>query len=36
METATPDIRLSEIISALSHVLDITEGQPAGHARARA
>jgi HD-GYP domain-containing protein (c-di-GMP phosphodiesterase class II) len=26
------DIRLSEIISALSHALDVTEGQPMGHA----
>jgi putative nucleotidyltransferase with HDIG domain len=26
------DIRLSEIVSALSHALDITEGQPMGHA----
>jgi HD-GYP domain-containing protein (c-di-GMP phosphodiesterase class II) len=26
------DIRLSEVISALSHALDVTEGQPAGHA----
>src|SRR5699024_5668996 len=26
------DIRLSEIIAALSHALDVTEGQPMGHA----
>jgi HD-GYP domain-containing protein (c-di-GMP phosphodiesterase class II) len=26
------EIRLSEIISALSHALDVTEGQPMGHA----
>ena len=26
------DIRLSEIIAALSHALDVTEGQPLGHA----
>ena len=26
------DIRLSEVISALSYALDITEGQPMGHA----
>ena len=26
------DIRLSEVISALSHALDVTEGQPMGHA----
>jgi HD domain len=26
------DIRLSEIVAALSHALDITEGQPMGHA----
>lgn len=26
------DIRLSEIVAALSHALDLTEGQPAGHA----
>ena len=25
-------IRLSEVVSALSHALDITEGQPEGHA----
>jgi HD-GYP domain-containing protein (c-di-GMP phosphodiesterase class II) len=28
----TVDIRLSEVISALSYALDITEGQPMGHA----
>lgn len=27
------EIRLSEVVSALSHALDITEGQPIGHAR---
>ncbi len=26
------DLRLSELIGALSFALDITEGQPAGHA----
>jgi len=26
------DIRLSEVISALSYALDVTEGQPIGHA----
>src|SRR3954451_10723591 len=26
------ELRLSEVISALSHALDITEGQPRGHA----
>jgi hypothetical protein len=26
------DVRLSEVIGALSHALDITEGQPRGHA----
>jgi len=31
MDTAAPDIRLSEVISALSFALDITEGLPAGH-----
>ncbi len=25
-------LRMSEVISALSYALDITEGQPAGHA----
>ncbi len=28
---AAADLRLSELISALSHALDITEGQPEGH-----
>src|SRR5712691_12789 len=28
---ATPSIRLSQIISALSYALDLTEGQPMGH-----
>src|SRR5262252_6071386 len=26
-----PEIRLAELLSALSHALDMTEGQPAGH-----
>ena len=26
------DIRLSEIVAALSHALDVTEGQPMGNA----
>jgi len=26
-----PDLRLSEILAALSHALDLTEGQPPGH-----
>jgi HD-GYP domain-containing protein (c-di-GMP phosphodiesterase class II) len=26
------DLRLSEIVAALSYALDITDGQPAGHA----
>src|SRR5574343_398160 len=29
--SATADLKLSELISALSHALDITEGQPEGH-----
>ncbi|MBC3880657.1 HD-GYP domain-containing protein [Undibacterium sp. LX40W] len=29
--TGSHELRLSELISALSHALDITEGQPAGH-----
>ncbi len=28
----TTELRLSEVLSALSHALDITEGQPRGHA----
>jgi putative nucleotidyltransferase with HDIG domain len=28
----TMDVRLSEVLAALSHALDITEGQPRGHA----
>lgn len=28
----TSELRLSEVISALSHALDLTEGQPVGHA----
>src|SRR3954468_20868825 len=27
-----PSLRLSEVVSALSYALDITEGQPEGHA----
>ena len=30
----TRDIRLSEVLAALSHALDLTEGQPLGHTRA--
>ncbi len=30
--TATQEIKLSEVVSALSYALDITEGQPEGHA----
>ncbi|MBA3842483.1 MAG: metal-dependent phosphohydrolase, partial [Actinobacteria bacterium] len=26
------ELRLSEVVAALSHALDLTEGQPAGHA----
>jgi len=29
---AGPDVRLSEVIGALSYALDLTEGEPAGHA----
>ena len=29
--SVAPDLKLSELISALSHALDITEGQPEGH-----
>lgn len=29
---ATADVALSEIVAALSHALDLTEGQPRGHA----
>jgi len=29
--TTAPGLKLSELISALSHALDITEGQPEGH-----
>jgi len=29
--SVTPALKLSELISALSHALDITEGQPEGH-----
>ena len=28
----SPEIKLSEVIAALSYALDITEGQPEGHA----
>jgi putative nucleotidyltransferase with HDIG domain len=31
IESADPALRLSELLSALSHALDLTEGQPAGH-----
>jgi HD-GYP domain-containing protein (c-di-GMP phosphodiesterase class II) len=31
-DTVASDLRLSEILSALSYALDITEGQPEGHA----
>jgi putative nucleotidyltransferase with HDIG domain len=31
-ESAPETIRISEVISALSYALDLTEGQPAGHA----
>lgn len=30
--TATSEVRVSEVISALSYALDLTEGQPEGHA----
>ena len=30
-ETGTQEIRLAELLGALSHALDITEGQPTGH-----
>ena len=30
-ETGTQEIRLAELLGALSHALDMTEGQPAGH-----
>ncbi|GJE39571.1 HD-GYP domain-containing protein [Methylobacterium persicinum] len=29
--TAADDVKLSDILAALSHALDLTEGQPAGH-----
>lgn len=32
MTNTTVDIRLSEVVSALTYALDITEGQPEGHA----
>ncbi len=31
LQTETGDLKLSELITALSHALDITEGQPPGH-----
>jgi HD-GYP domain-containing protein (c-di-GMP phosphodiesterase class II) len=31
VQTGTPEIRLSELLGALSHALDMVEGQPAGH-----
>ncbi len=31
MTAASPALRLSELMGALSHALDLTEGQPAGH-----
>ena len=31
LQTGTPGMRLSELLSALSHALDLTEGQPEGH-----
>jgi len=31
-DTADSDLRMSEILSAHSYALDITEGQPEGHA----
>jgi HD-GYP domain-containing protein (c-di-GMP phosphodiesterase class II) len=31
VHTVTPEIRLSELLGALSHALDMVEGQPAGH-----
>ena len=31
METLVPHIRRAEIVTALSHALDMTEGQPRGH-----
>ena len=32
MPLAQAELRMSEVISALSYALDITEGQPPGHA----
>jgi putative nucleotidyltransferase with HDIG domain len=32
MPRSAADVRLSEVVAALSHALDITEGQPEGHA----
>ena len=32
MAVASQQLRMSEVISALSYALDITEGQPPGHA----
>ena len=31
VQIGTPEIRLSELLGALSHALDMVEGQPAGH-----
>ena len=31
-DAATPLVRRSEVISALSRAIDLTEGQPVGHA----
>ena len=31
-DQANGSFRLSEVLAALSHALDLTEGQPAGHA----
>ena len=31
VQNGTPQIRLSELLGALSHALDMVEGQPAGH-----
>jgi hypothetical protein len=30
-DSARPQLRLAELIGALSHALDMTEGQPPGH-----
>ena len=31
VQNDTPQLRLSELLGALSHALDMVEGQPAGH-----